>query len=122
MRKPKPKGTILCFNTGKVILIGGQTEREAEVTAMQAFIMIEKLLNRKDLKMTRFRVTNVVANAAVGFEIDLVKLCLDKDVAIKNDRFPGIVYKGISKVIRSVLVFASGKMVLTGAGSLDALE
>ena len=89
---------------------------------MQAFIMIEKLLNRRDIMMREFQITNVVANAAVGYLINLDKMCENERFAIKNERFPGIVFKGIHKVVKSVLVFASGKMVLTGARSLDALD
>ena len=122
LRRKSPKGTILCFNTGKIIMIGGQSEYDAEITAMKSFMLIQKLLNRNDLILREFKITNVVANAAVGFPINLNQLCESDRLATQNAKFPGVVYKGIHRVVKSVLIFASGKMVLTGARSLDALE
>jgi hypothetical protein len=60
-----------------MILIGGQSTKEAQVTGVYAFRMVQKLLNRDDIFLTDFSITNVVANAAVGFEINLVRFSQD---------------------------------------------
>lgn len=71
-------------------------------------------------KMTTFRVTNIVANADVGFRLHIPKLCEERNV-IKNENFPGVVYKNLP-LIKSVLIFASGKVVFTGAKSKDDID
>jgi hypothetical protein len=40
---------------------------------------ISKILSEK-LKLTGFRITNIVANSEFGFKIDLTKLCYDSNV------------------------------------------
>lgn len=57
--------------------------------------------------------TNIVANADLGYKIDLVKLA-DQHDAVKDDSFPGVVYRNI-KSIKAALLFCSGKVVFTGA-------
>lgn len=76
---------------------------------------MKKSLNLEKLKINNFRITNIVANAALGFQINLSALGQQK-LYIKNDKFPGLVYKGLPNV-KSVLMFASGKLVFTGAKS-----
>lgn len=71
-------------------------------------------------RMTAFKVTNIVANADVGFRIHIGRLCREKYV-VRNENFPGIVYKNLP-TIKSVLVFASGKVVFTGAKCKDDID
>ena len=71
-------------------------------------------------EMKAFRITNIVANADVGFRVHINRLCLEKNV-LRNENFPGIVYKNL-QTIKSVLVFSSGKVVFTGAKSKDDID
>lgn len=71
-------------------------------------------------KMTKFRITNIVANADIGFRIHISKLCEERNV-MKNENFPGVVYKNLP-LIKSVLIFASGKVVFTGAKCKDDID
>ena len=70
--------------------------------------------------MNEFRVTNIVANADLGFKINVGRLCEEKNV-VRNDNFPGVVYKQLEHV-RSALIFASGKVVFTGAKKKDEID
>ena len=45
----------------------------------------------------------------------------EEKLFIKNDKFPGLVYKGLPNV-KSVLIFASGKLVFTGAKTKDEID
>lgn len=40
---------------------------------------------------------------------------------IRNENFPGVVYKHINHV-KSALIFASGKVVFTGAKTKDSID
>jgi transcription initiation factor TFIID TATA-box-binding protein len=70
--------------------------------------------------MFDFRVTNIVANADLGWGIDIGKLANEKGVT-RNDNFPGVVYKNM-KAVKSALIFSSGKVVFTGAKNKDSID
>lgn len=70
--------------------------------------------------MGDFKITNIVANADIGWKIDIGKLCEERNV-IRNENFPGVVYKQMENV-KSALIFASGKVVFTGAKTKDDID
>lgn len=74
MRKTKPKSTILVFKSGRMIIIGSESESDAEKAARAAIKDVSKALSLK-LKMGDFKVTNIVANADLGCKIDITRLC-----------------------------------------------
>ena len=112
LRKTKPKSTILIFKSGRMIIIGSESETDAEVAAKKTLKEIQKLTNKK-LKLKGFRVTNIVANADLGYKIDIGKLSEDQ-FAQKDDSFPGAVHQ-MRHPVKAVLLFSSGKVVFTGA-------
>ena len=63
--------------------------------------------------MKEFKITNIVANADLGYKIDIVKLSEDQ-IAQKDDSFPGAVHQ-MKHPVKAVLLFSSGKVVFTGA-------
>ena len=119
LRKTKPKSTILIFKSGKMIIIGSESEHEAEIAANKSVKDIRKLLTNPKISMTGFRVTNIVANADLGWDIDIGKISEDM-VGIKDDNFPGVVYK-MNEPVKAVLLFSSGKVVFTGAKNRDSI-
>lgn len=79
MRKTMPKCTVLCFGSGRLIVIGSKSEAEAESAARKSIRDISKVLGFRT-EMKSFRVTNIVANADVGFRVHLHSLCIEKNV------------------------------------------
>jgi transcription initiation factor TFIID TATA-box-binding protein len=73
VRKTKPKCTIMVFKSGKIIVIGSESEKDAELAAKKLSKDIQKALNLK-CKLSEFRITNLVANADFGYKVDLNKL------------------------------------------------
>ena len=112
LRKLKPKSTILIFKSGRMIIIGSENENDAQVAANKVVKEIQKVINKK-IKLEDFRVTNIVANADLGYKIDIGKLS-EEQYAQKDDSFPGAVHQ-MGKPVKAVLLFASGKVVFTGA-------
>jgi transcription initiation factor TFIID TATA-box-binding protein len=67
-------------------------------------------------------VENVVASATAGQELDLETLSVDLPGAEYNpDRFPGLIYRQ-TEPKSSTLLFRSGKIVSTGAQSVDDVK
>lgn len=56
-----------------MIIIGSQSEEDAEIAANKISKQIKKLTNKK-LKLKDFKVTNIVANADLGHKINIGKL------------------------------------------------
>jgi len=67
-------------------------------------------------------IENVVASTGVGQELDLESLALDMSGADYDpDNFPGLVYR-TQDPKAAALIFRSGKVVCTGASSVDAVH
>ena len=65
------------------------------------------------------KIENVVASTAIGTTLDLPKITLQLDGADYNkERFPGVVYR-TKEPKTAALIFGSGKIVCTGAKSID---
>ena len=68
------------------------------------------------------KVENVVASSDIGQELDLDTLSEDLQAADYNpDNFPGLVYR-MSDPKAAALIFRSGKVVCTGAQSVDGVK
>ena len=78
-------------------------------------------MNDPSLELKKFGISNIVANASLGHKVNLSDFSKNRYV-LKNQKFPGVVYKGVHGLVRSVLVFATGKLVFTGAKSLHDVE
>jgi transcription initiation factor TFIID TATA-box-binding protein len=109
MRLKDPKATLLLFKSGKVVCAGTKTDQEARDT----FSKVSKLLQ---CKLENFRACNYVASSDIGYAIDLRKFfAYDKSGCIyEPEIFPGLKYTLHNPKV-TVLIFATGKYVLTGA-------
>ena len=65
LRKTKPRSTILIFKSGRMIIIGSESEDDAQLAAQKISREIKKLTNKK-IRLEGFKVTNIVANADLG--------------------------------------------------------
>lgn len=113
LRKTNPRSTILIFKSGRMIIIGSESEDDAFLAAQKISKEIKKLTNKK-IKLEGFKVTNIVANADLGHKINIGKLADEDKQTRKDDSFPGAVYH-MDKPVKAVLIFSSGKVVFTGA-------
>ena len=76
------------------------------------------MANTDDPKET-IKIENVVASTAIGTTLDLPKITMKLDGADYNkERFPGVVYR-TKNPKTAALIFGSGKIVCTGAKSID---
>ena len=70
-------------------------------------------------ELYNIEIVNVVASTGIGQEIDLKQATLDLDgVDYDPKRFPGLVYR-TKNPKTAALIFRSGKIVCTGAKSID---
>ncbi len=72
--------------------------------------------------MTLIRIENVVASTSLGDELNLQHIALALEGAeYEPKRFPGLIYR-LKEPKTATLLFSSGKMVCTGAKSVEQVK
>ena len=113
-RLKKPKTATLIFNSGKMVCTGAKSEAKSHQAVRK---VVRELRNNGILtvKKAAVKVQNIVASAALGGNIDLEKSTFSLSRTMyEPEQFPGLIYRmSVPKVV--ILLFASGKLVCTGA-------
>ena len=113
-RLKKPKTATLIFNSGKMVCTGAKSESYAK----KAVRKVVQELKENGILITgkvEIQVQNIVASASLGGKIDLEKSAYTLSKTMyEPEQFPGLIYRmDEPKVV--ILLFASGKLVCTGA-------
>lgn len=114
MRIREPKTTALIFGSGKMVCTGARSEDESKTAAKQYARIIKKL--GFPVKFSEFKIQNIVGSCDVKFPIRLEGLSNDhaRFCNYEPELFPGLIYRMMKPKI-VLLIFVSGKIVLTGA-------
>ena len=127
MRIKEPKTTALIFSSGKMVCTGAKSEDESKKASRKYAKIIKSLGFPVEFK--DFKVQNIVGSCDIKFQIHLNKLngilgkINTKESKNKGGKyicqyepeiFPGLIYH-MSKPEIVLLIFVSGKIVLTGA-------
>ncbi|KAL1410307.1 TATA-binding protein (TBP) [Vanrija albida] len=114
MRIRDPKTTALIFASGKMVVTGAKSEDDSRLASRKYARIIQKL--GFDAKFAEFKIQNIVGSCDVKFPIRLEGLAFSHGAfsSYEPELFPGLIYRMIKpKVV--LLIFVSGKIVLTGA-------
>jgi len=117
-RLKRPKTATLIFNSGKMVCTGAKSEKEARGAVMKVIRELKKsgivIVGKPELK-----IQNIVASANLSGTIDLEKSAYTLGRTMyEPEQFPGLIYRmDDPKVV--ILLFASGKLVCTGAKKED---
>ncbi|KAJ3290164.1 putative TATA-binding protein 2 [Rhizoclosmatium globosum] len=114
MRIRDPKTTALIFSSGKMVITGAKSEDLSRLAARKYARIIQKL--GFAAKFTDFKIQNIVGSCDVKFPIRLEGLAYSHGdfSSYEPELFPGLIYR-MEKPKIVLLVFVSGKIVLTGA-------
>ena len=133
MRIKEPKTTALIFSSGKMVCTGAKSEADSKKASRKYAKIIKSLGFPVNFK--EFKVQNIVGSCDVKFQISLSRLNIklsahnakinsNNNNKNKNNKkqichyepelFPGLIYHMIKPEI-VLLIFVSGKIVLTGA-------
>ena len=84
---------------------------------------IKRHLNtRRGGPIAKIKIENVVASTSLGEELDLQSIALALDGAeYEPEQFPGLIYR-LKEPKTATLLFRSGKVVCTGAKSIDDVK
>ncbi|SYW75444.1 related to TATA-box-binding factor TBP [Ustilago bromivora] len=114
MRIREPKTTALIFASGKMVVTGAKSEDDSRLASRKYARIIQKL--GFEAKFSEFKIQNIVGSCDVRFPIRLEGLAYSHGVysSYEPELFPGLIYRMVKpKVV--LLIFVSGKIVLTGA-------
>nr|ATP16741.1 TATA-box-binding protein [Adelphocoris suturalis] len=114
MRIREPRTTALIFSSGKMVCTGAKSEDDSRLAARKYARIIQKL--GFQAKFMDFKVQNMVGSCDVKFPIRLEGLVLTHGQfsSYEPELFPGLIYRMVKPRI-VLLIFVSGKVVLTGA-------
>lgn len=114
MRIREPRTTALIFSSGKMVCTGAKSEDLSRLAARKYARVVQKL--DFPAKFTEFKIQNMVGSCDVKFPIRLEGLVLAhaQFSSYEPELFPGLIYRMVKPRI-VLLIFVSGKVVLTGA-------
>jgi transcription initiation factor TFIID TATA-box-binding protein len=113
-RLKKPKTATLIFASGKMVCTGAKSERLAR-TAVMRVVKELKANGIIILGKPKIVIQNMVSSANLHGKIDLETASdVMDDSMYEPEQFPGLIYR-MSEPKVVMLLFASGKIVITGA-------
>lgn len=115
---------ITVYRSGKYIISGCHSEEILRQTNYGFLRALAELGITEEAAQTEFTVQNVVCTAMLGEPVSLNALSIGLGLEVTEyepEQFPGLVYRpeGIGAVL---LVFANGKLVITGAKDIEVAE
>jgi transcription initiation factor TFIID TATA-box-binding protein len=116
-------GALIFFQNGKIILTGMQ---DVEVVSRILKSVIQKLKDRgfEFLQQPEVDIQNIVASSELHKILNLNAIAItlgQENVEYNPEKFEGLLYRVGNTSIETV-VFKSGKIICTGAKSLDEVE
>ena len=113
-RLTKPKTATLIFRTGKMVCTGAKSE-ELAIAAVNTVVQKLRKAKIKIKKDAIISVQNIVSSISLGGNILLVKSARTLPRSMyEPEQFTGLIHRMLDpKTV--ILVFASGKLVCTGA-------
>ena len=119
-RIEKPKIAALIFSTGKIVLTGIRDDKALK-DGLAIVMKSVKGAGIETLKVPKVAITNMVCSYNLGKYINLNKVVITlnvENIEYEPEQFPGLVYR-IKDPKIVVLIFSSGKIILTGGKNLE---
>ncbi|KAK0666820.1 hypothetical protein QBC41DRAFT_280259 [Cercophora samala] len=131
MRIRDPRTTALIFATGRMVITGAKTEALARLAARKHAYAVQKC--GFNPKFRDFAVQNIIGSVNAGFHIRLEGLAnryFTVGAHYMPEIFPGLSFKqylgsredGTPRSNPTLLIFTTGKIVITGAKSEEDLR
>lgn len=115
---------ITVYRSGKYIISGCSSHEALYETNSNFLKVLEGLGVVEEDTQTDFSVENVVCTAVLDDSVSLNSLAIGLGLEVTEyepEQFPGLVYRP-EKIGAVILVFANGKLVITGAKDIETAE
>jgi len=115
-RSLKPRIALLLFGSGKMVCTGAKKSDQARFVINKN---VEELIEMgyKGLKICMFKIENMVCSAVLPMRINRESLAKSFPIecTLDHEQFPGVIWRHEQIKPITLLVFNTGKIVLTGA-------
>ncbi|MCW4028337.1 MAG: hypothetical protein NWE92_01655 [Candidatus Bathyarchaeota archaeon] len=117
----KMAGKVSMFRTGKLISVGTKSEPQAfkELEMAKTFLARKNLIENVELIKTT---QNIVVLADFQTTLNLERLCEGEKTIYEPEQFPGAILRLETPNKSSILIFASGKTIITGLKESNQIE
>lgn len=113
-RIESPKTATLIFSSGKMVCTGAKSEELAKKAVRKVVLKLRKG-GIKIKKNAIIIIQNIVASGNLGGKVHLEKAARNLDHSMyEPEQFPGLIHR-MKEPKTVILLFASGKLVCTGA-------
>lgn len=115
------QGKVSIFPSGKMISVGTKSEENAskELEAAKDYFIKKGIILDVSLEP---KVRNMVVCVDFGKQVTLEDLAFKDHVMYEPEQFPGAIFRILKPHKATVLIFASGKTVITGLTSSNQVE
>ncbi|MEK0371271.1 MAG: TATA-box-binding protein, partial [Nitrosopumilus sp.] len=111
IRIKDPKTSALIFSSGKVVSTGARTISDVHKSLKKIIKALEKIKIKIKIK-PQLTIQNIVASGSIGMVLNLNVLAMRlNNVEYEPEQFPGLVYKLMTPVKATFLLFSNGKIV-----------
>ena len=122
-RTKNPKAAALIFRSGKIVCTGAKSIEDVDRSLQIVFGKMREL-GIDVIGEPQIIVQNIVASADLGSELNLNAIAIGlglENIEYEPEQFPGLVYR-LSEPKAVVLLFGSGKLVITGGKKTEDVE
>lgn len=124
LRNKEPKATALAFKNGKVNIVGCKSA-DISLTAARCFGRLFKKIGIEGVKIKSFAIANIVATMDCKFPIHLESIASSpghiKFATYNPEIYAGLIYR-LASPKTTLLIYVSGKIIITGAKTEDDLK
>jgi transcription initiation factor TFIID TATA-box-binding protein len=119
-RLQEPKAAALIFRSGKIVCTGANSVDNVRTALQQVFDELREL-GVQVTDSPDIEIQNIVSSADLGHTLNLNAIAIGlglENIEYEPEQFPGLVYR-LDDPSVVVLLFGSGKLVITGDKELD---
>lgn len=119
VKTPEMQGRVIVFPSGKMISVGARSARKSFEQLNQAKFCLLRGKLIPDVRLEQ-KIQNIVGTLTLENNLRINRIVAKLQGAIyEPEQFPGIILKSVRSL--SYLIFASGKIVISGAKSEEEL-
>lgn len=120
-RLDRPKITALIFKSGKMVVTGSKSTNEL-INSVRRIIKTFANHGINISHQAKVQIQNIVASGNLNIGVNLEEAAYKlENVMYEPEQFPGLIYRMTDPYV-VLLIFSSGKMVITGAKREEEVE
>jgi len=123
-RVKAPRAAFLIFTTGKIVCTGAKNVEDVRTVIINLARTLKSIGFENINLEPEIHVQNIVASADLKTDLNLNAVALglgQENIEYEPEQFPGLIYR-IKQPKVVVLIFGSGKLVITGGKSQEDCE